>query len=195
MRRDTVRAIFIMRSLGQILREQGRMDSQQSALQDNTGSIPAESTSEGEQLRTNQLPASVHRARGRSLRIAQVVPSPTSRSDHDSCNDNGDAVSSNGDSDSDSTTFEEDEEYDHSAGGFQSRNETNYRSFRLDSNSFAERLHRGPSVVHVVPNQRRYTSFRLRRSEYMYLMCVCVCVCVCVHALAKPYMITHFLLS
>ena len=154
------------------------MDSQQSALQDNTGSIPTESTSEGGQFRTtNQLPASVHRARGRSLRIAQVVPSPTSRSDNDSCNDNGDAVSSNGDS----TTFEEEEEYDHSAGGFQSRNETNYRSFRLDSNSFAERLHRGPSVVHVVPNQRRYTSFRLRRSEYM---CVVCSVCVCVYALA-----------
>ena len=150
------------------------MDSQQSALQDKAGSIPAESTSEGEQLRINQLPASVHRARGRSLRIAQVVPSPTSRSDHDSCNDNGDAASSSGDS----TTFEEEEEYDHSAGGFQSRNETNYRSFRLDSNSFAERLHRGPSVVHVVPNQRRYTSFRLRRSEYMYVVCVCVCVCM-----------------
>ena len=155
------------------------MDPQQSALQDNTGSIPTESTSEGGQLQTNQLQASVHRARGRSLRIAQVVPSPRSVSDNDSCNDNGDTVSSNGDSDRDSTTFDEGEDYADSAEleGFQSRNETSYRSFRLDSNSFAGTLHRGPSVVHVIPSQRRYTSFRLRRSEYnvMYVVCVCTC--------------------
>jgi hypothetical protein len=59
------------------------------------------------------------------------------------------------DIDSTVTIFEEGEDYDDSAGRFQSRNETSYRSFRLDSNSFAGTLHRG-SVVHVIPNQRRY---------------------------------------
>ena len=53
------------------------------------------------------------------------------------------------------------------------------------ANSFAERLHRGPSVVHVVPNQRRYTSFRLRRSEYMCVTSVYVCALAYDHPLSS----------
>jgi hypothetical protein len=69
-------------------------------LQDNTmtGTIPNKYVPEGRQLQTNQPQSSVHR--GRSLSIAQVVPTPRSTSDNinDSCHENGDTMSSNGDS-------------------------------------------------------------------------------------------------
>lgn len=160
-------------------------------LQDNTGTIPNKYVPEGRQLQTSQPQSSVHR--GRSLSIAQVVPTPRSRAGNinDTCNVNDDTMDSiNGNSDRDSTIFEEGEGYDDSAaGGFQSRNKTNYQSFRLDSNSFAPgTLHRG-SVVHVIPNQRRYTSFRLRRSKCI----VCACVCIKINSIAHDP--PQFLLS
>ena len=110
--------------------------------------------------------------RGRSLSVAQVVPTTRSsnRSENDSCNDSGDSVSSNGDSDHGSTTFEEGEDYINgdTGGGFQPHNDSSHRSFRLNSNSFAAGTLQRNVTVHVTPNQRRYTSFRLRQSECVY---------------------------
>ena len=82
------------------------------------------------------------------------------------------------------TAFEEGG--DHSDDG---RFERNYQSFRLNSNLLAGTLQR--NFVQVIPNQRRYSSFRLHRSECIVCVCVCVCVCVfpvCLHMI-------HFFLS
>ena len=196
--------------------ERTSMDPQQSSvqsnnvrLQDNTGSILNEHdiVSERGVSQRNQQPDSAHRER--SFSIAQVIPTPRSRSDNENFNENGGVSSNDADSDHGSTTlnFEEGEDY-HGSDGFQSRNDSNYRSFRLNSNnhSFSTGTTQR-NAVRIIPNQRRYTSFRLRRSECIYSVvvtiiirlytmegerererervneseCPCACICVPVH--------------
>ena len=111
----------------------------------------------------------------RSLHVTQVIPTPNHGIDalgtdpptvqwssSPASPDNSSSDDLEYDIDTASTAFEGG---DHSGGGggqFQYRNERNYQSYRLNSNSLRTQLQL--DVVQVTPNH--YASFRLHLSEW-----------------------------